>query len=264
MILAIAILTTTISVLAATGTTDAPNAPGLTASYTLENIYQRLRNGSAGSQSTFNEPAVAPGTGSMHTLNDIMAAAPVLDNTNGATSEDVLAGNTFWGLSNSEWGPQTGELHGGCTCKGTMVGTRWCNNGDGSVTDMLGYNGSGACLVWLQDAGCLGIKPWSGTDNAHMAAGFLHEGECNLTDHSYYGAWRLPTQDDFLNIVRGIEPISSSSMQAFTNVSSGNYWTRTSDGSTGTNAYSMNLVSGSPAFGSRTIYVHVWPVRDAK
>ena len=76
IILAIAILTTTITVLAASGTTDAPNAPALTSSYTLEDIYQRLVNGTDGSQGTFTEPAVAPGTGSMHDLNDIMSAAP--------------------------------------------------------------------------------------------------------------------------------------------------------------------------------------------
>ena len=110
LITAIIILTTTISVLAATGTTDAPNAPGLTSSYTLENIYQRLVNGTDGSQSTFTNPAVAPGTGSMHTLNDIMSAAPALDNTNGATANQVLQNRTFWGLTHGQWGLQTGTI----------------------------------------------------------------------------------------------------------------------------------------------------------
>jgi hypothetical protein len=64
------------TVLAASGTTDAPAAPGSTTSYTLEDIFQRLSNGTTASQSAFTEPAVAPGTGSMHSLNDIYAVIP--------------------------------------------------------------------------------------------------------------------------------------------------------------------------------------------
>ena len=75
-IVIISVLLTAVTVLAASGTTDAPAAPGSTASYTLEDIYQRLSNGTAGSQSAFTEPAVAPGTGSMHSLNDIYAVIP--------------------------------------------------------------------------------------------------------------------------------------------------------------------------------------------
>ena len=32
----------------------------------------------------------------------------------------------------------------GITCKGTLVGTRWCDNGDATVTDMT------TGLVWLK------------------------------------------------------------------------------------------------------------------
>jgi hypothetical protein len=101
---------TTVVVLAASGTTDAANSPALTSSYTLEDIYQRLTNGTAGSQSTFTNPAVAPGTGSMYDLNDIMSAAPALDNTNGATADQVMENQTFWGLTNGQWGLQTGNI----------------------------------------------------------------------------------------------------------------------------------------------------------
>jgi len=110
LIVIVAMLISAVTVLAATGTTDSSAAPGSTSSYTLEDIYQRLDTGTAGSQSTFTEPSVAPGTGSMHTLNDIMGIAPALDNTDGATTADVLSGQTFWGLTNGEWGLQTGGM----------------------------------------------------------------------------------------------------------------------------------------------------------
>ena len=95
----VAMLLTAITVLAAAGTTDAPAAPGSTSSYTLEDIYQRLANGIAGAQSAFTEPSVAPGTGTMHDVNALMAAAPALDDTNGAAAADVLSGDgSSWRL----------------------------------------------------------------------------------------------------------------------------------------------------------------------
>ena len=70
------------------GTTGSPDSPGGPASdaakmYTLEDIYQRLDSGAAGTQNTFTEPAAGPGTGTMHTLNDVMAKAPEKDDANG-------------------------------------------------------------------------------------------------------------------------------------------------------------------------------------
>ena len=103
------LLSTVIVVLA--GNPDGPGtAPGSTNSYTLEDIYNRLDSSAAGAQSTFTEPSVAPGTGTMHTLNEIMAAAPALDNTNGVTATQVLSGMTYWGLRDGAWGPQTGAM----------------------------------------------------------------------------------------------------------------------------------------------------------
>ena len=95
---------------AAVGTLDSPDVPGNTWSFTLEDIYNRLFTGAPGAQSTFTEPVAGPGTGTMHTLNDIMAQAPALDNTNGATETNVLDGRTFWGLTGGQWGTQTGTM----------------------------------------------------------------------------------------------------------------------------------------------------------
>jgi len=92
------------------GNPDSPSGPATTFSYTLEDIYNRLAGGAAGGQSAFTEPTVGPGTGTMHTLNDIMGMAPVKDNTNGATTTDVFADKKFWGLTGGQWGEQTGGL----------------------------------------------------------------------------------------------------------------------------------------------------------
>ena len=96
LVVVISVLLTAVTVLAASGTTDAPAAPGSTSSYTLEDIYQRLSNGTAASQSAFTEPAVAPGTGSMHSLNDIYAVIP-------DAGSDVAGGGRLQDLRSSRW-----------------------------------------------------------------------------------------------------------------------------------------------------------------
>jgi hypothetical protein len=102
------------------GTPDSPSAPGATNSYTLEDIYNRLNAGTAGAQSTFTEPAAGPGTGTMHTLNEIMAKAPAADNTNGAVPGEVLTGKTYWGLrTDGTWGLRTGSAAAGSDVNGT-------------------------------------------------------------------------------------------------------------------------------------------------
>ena len=73
-----------------------------------------------------------------------------------------------------------------CTCKGTLNGTRWCDNGDGTVTDMT------TCLVWLKYADWGGVKQWvdcSDYDDAHTQAASL----CNGTIIYVIPAHRLFT-----------------------------------------------------------------------
>jgi hypothetical protein len=98
---------------AAVGTTDSPAVPENTLSFTLEDIYNRLNDGTAGAQSTFTEPAAGPGTGTMQDLNDIMGKAPAADNTDGATKAEVANCKKYWSLrtdgsGGSSWGLETG------------------------------------------------------------------------------------------------------------------------------------------------------------
>jgi len=87
-----------------------PGPPESASSYTLEDIYERLSTGAAGTQITFTEPVSGPETGTMHTLNAIMAVAPAVNNTYGATASIVLSGTTFWGLTSGQWGAMTGAM----------------------------------------------------------------------------------------------------------------------------------------------------------
>ena len=106
----------------------------------------------------------------------------------------------------------TGNLAGGvpCTCPGgsSPLG-RWCDNGDGTVTDTT--NG----LVWLKNASWGGYKPWVNSttwDDVHTRVGILISGMGDLTDGSVAGDWRLPTKEEFVTMTTGTEYIRSGSM----------------------------------------------------
>lgn len=99
---------------AVAGTLDAPAPPSEAGSamYTSGDLYNRLANGAAGTKRTgpFAEPTALPSpTG--HTIDEIMSIMPQADNLNGATTANVIAGKTFWGLrTDGSWGPRTGTL----------------------------------------------------------------------------------------------------------------------------------------------------------
>ncbi len=82
------------------------------AMFTMEDLYQRLLNGTTGTKrsGSFVEPVTGPTTGSMHNLNDLMGKMPAKDDTNGATDANVLQGKKFWGLSSAQWGPRVGTM----------------------------------------------------------------------------------------------------------------------------------------------------------
>lgn len=93
------------------GNPDSTAPPDATYSLSLEDLYLRLTTGAAGAPVAFTEPSTAPGAGTMHTIDQIMAVAPEPDNASGARPEAVLIGQTFWGLrTDGTWGLQTGTL----------------------------------------------------------------------------------------------------------------------------------------------------------
>jgi len=109
--LSIAALLTAATVIVWAGNPDGPpGPPETTASYTLQHIYERLEVGAAGAPITFTEPASGPAVGTMHTLDEIMALAPEVDEANGAAASQVVSGTTYWSLRSGAWGPQTGAM----------------------------------------------------------------------------------------------------------------------------------------------------------
>ena len=78
--------------------------------YTLEQIYDRLNAGTAGTKMTsFTEPSSGPAS-TGHTLDEIMGKLPALDNANGAGPGNVTQGKTYWGLTSGQWGMKTGTM----------------------------------------------------------------------------------------------------------------------------------------------------------
>lgn len=174
-----------------------------------------------------------------------------------------------------------------CTCKGTLNGTRWCDNGDGTVTDMT------TCLVWLKYADWGGEKPWRNSstdcsspdytcyDDAQTRAGSL----CNdtiihvisylpylpihLTDGSSEGDWRLPTKTELYNLANGKEAVRDDNMRAFTGVQSSHYWSASTCDSEERDdftryAWNVDMCSGYLYYSDKYNTNYVWPVRGGQ
>jgi hypothetical protein len=301
------------------GSPEPAGPPDATASYSLEDLYQRLDRGAAGTPISFTEPILGPGTGTMHSTDEIMAIAPALDEADGAVATEVLSGTTCWGLTSAQWGRMTGTmanhggvvvipeavsqtlaagyhdgsgyvegdadlvpthiasgvdlfgvagaLHGGCTCAGTLDGTRWCDNGDGTVTDLT------TCLVWLQKADWGGGHPlWAATVtgmNAHDRAAQLWdgspwEGNAGLSDGSVQGDWRLPTKTELEWLANGPEPVRDVTPRAFTGVKMSSYWTSMFAPEYPSNAWIVALYNGSGRWSYKTSSWWVWPLRGGQ
>ena len=237
LVIALLALASALTVLA--GEPDSSAAPDSTYSYTLEHIYDRLDTGAATAAITFTEPITGP-EGTMHTLNDIMGAAPAVDDANGATAADVSSDKTAWGLTSGAWGvitgtgtiatyaaavPKTGQTlcykddgsTGTCECGtancssgqdgdlekgGAWPSPRFTDNSDGTVTDNL------TGLIWLQNAYCAeGAATWA---NALSYSNALYDGcpdcfnghgDCGLSDGSVAGDWRLPNVREMQSLI---------------------------------------------------------------
>jgi len=95
------------------GAVDPPAAPtdAASAMFTVDDLYNRLFNGTAGTKrvGAFTEPGAIPApTG--HTLDQVMALAPAVDDVNGAAPADVVTAKKYWDIRSGSWGLGTGTL----------------------------------------------------------------------------------------------------------------------------------------------------------
>ncbi len=272
------------AVVALAGSMDPSSGPTDAASQmvTLEQVYDRLNDGTAGTKMTsFTEPAGGPGTGTMHSLDEIMGIAPAADKTSGALPAEVLKGKTYWGLSSGAWGPQVGTAAAASVPKTGQAtpysggddgeyqkGAAWPNprftdNSDGTVTDNL------TGLIWLKDANCFGKRSWA---TALTDANKLNNGECSLSDGSVEGDWRLPNVREMQSLIHyGFwDPAVPNTAGTgkwtagapFSGVQSDYYWSSTTYPSWTSIAWRVFLSDGHVFYEDKTVACHVWPVRD--
>ncbi len=87
-----------------------PDDPG-SAMFTLEDVYNRLDTGAAVEKRAggFTEPTDTPAS-TGHTIDEVIAKMPAIDNSNGLKPDEVECGKTFWSFRSDSWGPQKGTL----------------------------------------------------------------------------------------------------------------------------------------------------------
>lgn len=282
-----------------------PSDPS-SARYTLGDIWNRLSSGAAGTKrgASFAEPTTPPSMPTMKSTDDIMAVAPVPDNTNGAMPSDVLTGRSFWGVrtSGGAWGLATGTRppapaqRTGQTqcydaanvvtpCPGLISGQdgalqkgvpwpvpRFTDNGNGTVRDNL------TGLVWLKNVSCWGNLEWQ-TAMSNVAALWAQPGSpetsCGLTDGSTAGQWRLPTVVEIASLANfGYHHPALTNTAGTGHHTDGDpftgvqlerfYWTSTTNVEHPSYAWAMDVTAGSLGHLDKFDSGRVWPVRDGQ
>ncbi len=245
-----------------------PDEPA-SAMFTLEDIYNRLFDGTPGEKRTdgFVEPTNGPGS-TGHTLDEIMALIPERDGTNGALPSEVADGKTFWSVDENNWGPQTGT---GSICNypapvpesgedSDNEGVSWpdprfTDNNDGTVVDEL------TGLVWMEWANCMGLMTW---DTARAWTASLEHGDCLLSDGSNQGDWRVPNIKEILSLLDYGEtnpPIKSGHPfdEIVTHLF---YWTSTTEPIAPFNGWRLEFYYGNTDLTEKNRDLLVWPVRN--
>jgi hypothetical protein len=245
------LLVSVITAFASLGNTDSSNDPSSTLSYTLEDIYNRINGIKTSSKQAFTEPSVAPGVGSMYTLDQIYE---LIENRSHVRKT---------GQTTSFHSGDDGDLEKGASWPNPRFKTNkyridlFNTAPDGTVTDNL------TGLVWLADMGCGGLSTWQ---NAIGAADTLADGQCNLKDESEAGDWRLPNVMEMLSMVDFSKTIPNLSGYPtyFSDFEANGYWTSTTVAESTSKAWVTTFGAGSAELmkKEKTELQYVWFVRD--
>ena len=141
---------------------------------------------------------------------------------------------------------------------------RFTDNGNGTVTDHL------TGLIWLKNADCFGERNWS---DALDASNNLANGDCDLSDGSVAGDWRLPNVSelhgliDFANSYPALpsdHPFTGVQPRNEYQTGGGRYWSST----TQSNNTGQAFVVAAGEIGKTYVItkgvvdaMYVWPVR---
>jgi len=132
---------------------------------------------------------------------------------------------------------------------------RFTDNGNGTVTDNL------TGLIWLKNADCFGKQS---LQNALSSANNLASGQCDLSDGSVAGNWRLPNISELQSLVdyQNSDPAIPAT-HPFSTVQNYYYWSSDTDVNSIKFAWFVKMSDGSSfTYGKWNIF-HVWPVRNA-
>lgn len=149
---------------------------------------------------------------------------------------------------------------------------RFIDNRNGTVTDTL------TGLIWLKNAGCTfgGANNYRAWTEALAAVNGLANGQCELTDGSTAGAWRLPNANELGSLVHaGYNEMTCSgspcsanaawlNTQGFSNVQARYYWSSTSYAGNISYAWLVDMFYGTVDYGHKTDSGYVWPVRSGQ
>jgi hypothetical protein len=130
---------------------------------------------------------------------------------------------------------------------------RFTDNDDGTVTDLL------TGLIWLKNANCFEQKVWW---DALTSSNSLANGQCELSDGSVPGDWRLPNVREFHSLIDYSR--HSPALPAghpFTGVQLNYYWTSTTHASNAAYAWHVHTNLGNVNNPRKEQKWYVWPVR---
>ena len=225
------------------GNPDPPSGPMDAASqmYTLEQIYDRLNDGTVGSKMTsFTEPSSGPGTGTMHTLDDIMAIALAADNPDPPCFDNT---NRYVDCAN-------GTVHD------TVTGLIWLKKADCFRT--VTYATANDLAAELEDGECGltdGSSPgdWRLPTWEEWEATIARAVALSCTDGSAPSLTNTPGTQCY-----------SAGPQPFPNVPSVRYWSSSAWDTGPVMAYGVGLDIGFVGTLNKTEAYNVWPVRGGQ